>query len=224
MIPRLVAAVSLAIAIAGPVAGSVVTEADGQFSKHWKDPTVIGPGVDTILGTAEKQNGHEFLALTGLASGAQTLSFEFTAPSWALMSDSYSAGGQILWSTDPFRSNWDGAGVGSYQLSRWTPRTALDLVLGEGFTGTLYLGIYFTHGKDVAWRLSAPSAAARGGQPEAAAVVPLNATAGYALAGLALLATLGLWGRSRREDRRGGLRTEEQGSPTTLRLSRPLPA
>ena len=121
MFSRLLRIVSLAALVAGaglPAAASVVTEADGQFSRHWKSPTEIGFGADSILGTAEKQNAHEFVVLTDLSSGAQTLSFEFTAPDWALTSDSYSAGGQILWSTQPFRHAWDGSRVGLFQLDR----------------------------------------------------------------------------------------------------------
>jgi hypothetical protein len=202
MILRLLSALLPALALALPATASVVTEADAQFSRHWHSPTVIGAGVDTILGTAEKQNAHEFLALTGLAAGAQTLSFAFTAPASALSSDSYSAGGQVLWSTGAFRHAWDGTGAGSFQLDRWTPDGAIDLILGDDFAGTLYLGIYVTHGRDVSWSLSAPSAA-----PVAAAdvaVVPLHAGAGYFAAGLSMLAALGLWGEARRRSAAGG--------------------
>jgi hypothetical protein len=162
---------------------------------------VVGPDVETILGVAEKQNGHEFLALTGLAAGAQTLSFAFTAPAWALISDSYSAGGEVLWSTGKFRHAWDGTGAGSFQLSRWTPERSLDLALGDDFAGTLYLGIYFTHGRDVSWSLSAPSRALRAEEP--AAVVPLGAAAGYSLAGFSMLAALGLRGGVQRRPAAG---------------------
>lgn len=225
MIFRVLAAFLLAVAIAAPAAGSVVTEDEGQFSRHWKEPTVIGPGVDTILGTAEKQNGHEFLALTGLAKGAQTLRFVFSAPASALTSDSYSAGGQVFWSAGPFGYAWDGTGAGTFQLSRWTPEQALELVLGPDFAGVLHLGIYFTHGRDVAWTLSLPSAPAPVAEdPLGTSVVPLSAAAGYWLAGMSLLAALGLRGEGKRRGQRRAVRAEEQGSPTALALSRPLPA
>jgi hypothetical protein len=203
MILRLLSSLSLAVALAAPAAASVVTEADGQFSKHWHSPTVIGLGVDTILGTAEKQNGHEFLALTGLAAGAQTLSFAFTAPASALTSDSYSAGGQVYWSASAFRHAWDGTGAGSFQLGRWTPEAALELLLGDDFAGTLYLGIYFTHGRDVSWSLSAPGPVRAAEPGEGAAVVPLNAAAGYSFAGFSMLAALGFWGGSQRRSAAG---------------------
>ncbi len=99
MFSRHFLAASLAVTLlasTGPTAAAVVTEEEGQFSRHWKFPTEIGFGVDTILGTAEKQNAHEFIVLTHLVPGAQTLTFDFTAPDWALGPDSYSAGGQVL--------------------------------------------------------------------------------------------------------------------------------
>ena len=198
MIPRLLSALSLVLALAAPAAASVVTEADGQFSRHWKTPTAIGPGVDTILGTAERQNGHEFLALTGLTPGAQILSFVFTAPAWALSQDSYSAGGQVLWKDRPFQHGWDGISAGSFQLSRWTPESALEIILGEDFQGPLQLGIYFTHGRDVSWSVAAGTALRSAQAPSVAAAVPLPASVAYSLGGLSMLAALGLWGGSRR--------------------------
>lgn len=193
MIPRLASALTLALALAAPAAASVVTEADGQFSRHWKDPTLIGAGVDTILGTAEKQNAHEFLALTGLKPGAQTLTFSFNAPDSALSQDSYSAGGQVLWQAGPFQHAWAGTSAGSFQLSRWTPESALEIVLGEDFEGPLHLGIYVTHGRDVSWSLvtAAADTAPVGGLP----AVPLPASALFVLGGLSMLAGFGLWRR-----------------------------
>jgi hypothetical protein len=225
MIFRLLSALSLAFALVSPAAASVLTEAGGQFSKHWHSPTVVGPDVETILGVAEKQNGHEFLALTGLATGDQTLRFVFSAPASALTSDSYSAGGQVFWSAGPFGYAWDGTGAGTFQLSRWTPEQALELVLGPDFAGVLHLGIYFTHGRDVAWTVSLPSAPASVAEdPLGTSVVPLSAAAGYWLAGMSLLAALGLRGEGKRRGQRRAVRAEEQGSPTALALSRPLPA
>ena len=83
MFSRLLRIASFAALVVGaglPAAASVITADDGEFSRHWKRPTEIGFGADTILGMAEKQNGHEFIVLTGLSAGAQTLTFDFTAP------------------------------------------------------------------------------------------------------------------------------------------------
>lgn len=192
MFLRFLTGLLLALAAATPAAATVITESDAQFSRHWHSPTSIGSDVDLILGTAEKQNAHEFLALTGLATGAQTLSFVFEAPEWARTSYSYSAGGQVLWSTNPFRYAWDGAAVGTFQLSRWSPFGTLDLVLGDDFAGSLYLGFYITHGSDVSWSLSAPSARAPATE---AAPVPLPASAGFVLGGFIML---GLFSLARR--------------------------
>lgn len=188
MISRFLSALSLALAFTVPAAASVVTEADGQFSRHWKSPTLIAPGTATILGTAEKQNAHEFLLLTGLLPGAQMMSFVFDAPDWALFSDSYSAGGQVLFSTSPFRHQWDGTGAGTFQLGRWTPKHAFDLVLGDDFAGDLYLGIYFTHGRDVTWSLSTGVGSKSASD---VAVVPLPSAAALAFGGLSMLFVVG---------------------------------
>ena len=201
MVSRLLRIAALAAALAaGPAltaSAAVVTEADGQFSRDWRAPTAIGLGADTILGTAEMQNGHEYLVLTGLPSGAQSLTFTFNAPAWALGSGSYSAGGQILWSQDAPRWDWYGTGAGSYQLSRWTPQQTLTLNLGAGFAGPLYLGIFFTHGSDVAWSLSAPTNAAPEAPAAQPAAVPLPASALQILAAMMFLGALGAGGRVR---------------------------
>jgi hypothetical protein len=194
MLARLILIASLAasaVAAVLPAAASTITEDDVQFSRHWKNPTEIGFGADTILGTAEKQNGHEFIVLTGLTPGAQTLEFAFAVPDWALSSDSFSAGGQVLWSEDPFRHAWDGTFAGSFQLGRWSPRGTLSLALGEEFSGPLYLGIYFTHGSDVTWSLSAPGNAADNQLVDAPSSVPLPAAMWPMLGGMAVLAALG---------------------------------
>lgn len=193
--PRLLRIASLAAALTGaalPAAASVLSEADAPFSRSWSQPTEIGQGADAILGTAEVQNGHEFIVLTGLRAGGQTLSFTFETPDWALSSDSYSAGGQILWSTDPFRWAWDGTSAGAFQLDRWTTERTVDVILGDDFAGPLYLGVFLTHGSDVAWNAFAPgNAAIPTPAMPAPGVVPLPAGMWLMIAALALLVGLG---------------------------------
>ncbi len=149
------ALISLMLAVM-PASASVISEDDAQFSRHWKSPTQIGFGYDTVIGTAERQNSHEFIAFTSLAQGAQVLSFVFTIPDYARTSDRYSGGGVVFWSADPFRHAWDGENAGSFQLGRWTPSQTVEILLGDDFRGSLNVGVYFTHGSDVAWQLSAP--------------------------------------------------------------------
>lgn len=197
MILRLFSVLSIAAAFAMPAAASVLSEADGQFSRHWMRPTEVAAGIDTILGTAEKQNAHEFLLLTGLRPGAQTLNFSFQAPDWALDTYSFSAGGLVMWTTNPFKHAWDGIGLDAFQLSPWAPEAPVELVLGDDFEGPLYLGIYLTHGRDVTWSISTSPADAWAKAPEASPV-PLSAAAGYGLAGCAMLAAFGIRDSSRR--------------------------
>ena len=223
MISRLarIALLALAAACTGAAASaSIVTEGGGQFSRDWRSPTGIGFGADTVLGTAERQNGHEFLFFSSLGAGAQTLEFAFTAPAWALSSDSYSAGGQILWRTDAFRWAWDGTGAGSFQLGRWTPQQTLRLSFGDDFKGgPLYLGIYFTHGQDVSWSLSAPG---NGAPPAVDAPAPVPLPAGLGPLGGRPLDSRGSGsGAAARRLIGAGCGRKSPGSPTKHALSRP---
>ncbi len=209
---RLVLVCSFLLSLAGataPSVASVITEEDAQFSRHWKSPTEIGFGYDTVLGTAEKQNAHEFIAFSALAQGAQVLSFEFTIPDDALLSDSYSGGGKVFWSSTPFRHAWDGEIAGSFQLDRWSPSATVDVLLSDEFDGSLYLGVYFTHGRDVRWQLSVPGNVVpavenpeslnnlvlieqAGAASPAPAPVPLPAGVWFMLGGMSLLGGLSL--------------------------------
>lgn len=181
-----VVVVASVLAVALSAAASVVTEADGAFSRQWKRPTEIGFGADTILGIAERQNQHEFIVLSALPAGAQSLTFDFTAPDSALSSYSYSAGGQVLWSTEPFRHAWDGQRAGAFQLSRSTPSQSLEIALDRTVSGPVYLGVYFTHGRDVSWQLSAPGN--RAAASPVLAPIPVPAAAVLLLGGLATFA------------------------------------
>ena len=174
---------------------ATLTEADmpgGAFSGAWNAPTEIGAGIDTVAGTG-KGNAFDNFVFTALPAGRQTLSFAFQAPS-AGFDSSYSAGGQVLYGTEPFRWGWDGTYLASgVQLGAWQPQQTLDLELGDDFTGKLFLALNFTHG-DLRYTISAPSNAAAAGPGEAA---PVPLPAGLLLIGSAV-AALGVAGYRRR--------------------------
>ncbi len=174
--PGLLAA-GLAALPAGAATISELALPGADFSNSWAAPTVIGTGFDQVQGTGGANN-YDILAFTGMAAGAQTVSLTFAAPSgidW-----SYAAGGNVLYSTQPFRWGWDGMTAGVVSLGYANPSQTISLALGPSFGGTLYLGLYFTYGQDLGYTVSLPGNAA---PPPA---VPLPASAwllGAALAG-----------------------------------------
>ncbi|MFZ1663205.1 MAG: hypothetical protein WAT77_14735, partial [Paracoccaceae bacterium] len=93
------AAVALAAVLAQPALSATLNEASlpaGSFSSAWSNPTIIANGYDTITGTGAG-NQFDIFAFTGLTAGAQSLTFNFAAPSG--ISWSYAAGGNLLFST-----------------------------------------------------------------------------------------------------------------------------
>lgn len=175
--------------LAAPVSAATVTES-ADFSNDWYTPSVIAGGTTAIHGTSDNL---DVLRLDGLAAGAQSLHFTFSAAAFYSSGD-YTAGGDILTSTSPFRYEWDYSGRTSYQVSynSWnvgTPwfgetgskTTAFDVTLGSGFAGgSLYLAIVpWTGGKALSYDVSYTSA------PAALAAVPVPAS-GLLLGGLAL--------------------------------------
>lgn len=176
-----------------PAGAATITELSlpgGDFSNSWSAPSLIGPGFDLVQGTGGANN-YDILAFTGMAPGAQTVTLTFAAPSgigW-----SYAAGGNLLYSTQPFRWAWDGATAGVVSIGYANPSQTLSLALGPGFGGTLYLGLYFTYGQNLGYTVSLPGNAA---PPPA---VPLPATAWLLASVLAAGATA-----ARRVKRRAG--------------------
>lgn len=159
----------------------------GAFSSDWSSPTEVGAGVTGIAGTGNEAQPDIF-RFTALPSGPQTISLAFTAP--AGIDPSYSAGGSVRYAYEPFRWEWDGVEAGWVEIGDWKPTQLVTLALGDGFAGSLYLGLYFTHGSDLAYTVSAPSNAGP-------APVPLPA--GVLLIGSALgaIGLVGMRGRGR---------------------------
>lgn len=182
-------AAGLAALPAGAATVSELSFPGGDFSDSFSAPSMIGAGIDLVQGTGAANN-YDILAVTGMMPGAQTVTLGFSAPSgigW-----SYAAGGNVLYSTRPFQWAWDGTTAGVVSIGYANPTQSLTLALGPGFTGTLYLGLYFTYGQDLGYTVSLPGNAA---PPPA---VPLPASAWLLAGGLALGAGL------RRAKRRAG--------------------
>lgn len=158
LLSRVAASVVLMLNWSAPAGAVTIQESSvpgGDFSNAWATPSVIGNGFDLVQGTGAGNN-YDILALTGMTPGAQSVTLTFAAPSgidW-----SYAAGGSLLYSTTPFRWGWgwDGTNFGSVFLSYLTPVQTVTLDLDQSFGGTLYLGLYFTFGQDIGYRISLP--------------------------------------------------------------------
>lgn len=180
---------------------ATLNEADlkgGDFPGLWSAPTAIGAGPVTISGTWSGHNDYDILVLTGLAPGAQKLTFTF-APIGPT-TDSFAAGGVVKYKTSAFDWAWDGTTLGQVDLKHKAKGKDADqvqswvLTLADSFAGPLYLGLYGTHGA-LAWTIEAPgNAAAVLAPPALPAAVPVPA--GLLLLGSAL-AGLAFWRRRR---------------------------
>ena len=173
-------AVVAAVLVAGAAPAATLSEADmpgGAFAGSWASPTEVGAGITAVSGTGS-QNSFDNFVFTGLPTGAQQITLDFTAP--AGIGDSYSAGGSILYSFQPFRYGWDGATLGTVHIAPSSPSKSLVLALGDGFAGPLYLALNFTYGANLAYNIGAPS--------NAATVAPIPLPAGFLLIGSALAA------------------------------------
>ena len=169
---------SVLLTAAAPVTGATISEGSfpgGDFGDAYNVPTLIGNGYDTVTGTTDGGfvDNIDIFAFTGLAAGAQSLTFTFTAPSG--IGYSFASGGSIYYSTQPFQWNWDGTYGGTFNLGYFTPTSTTSFSLGSGFAGTLYVGLY-GWGSPVSYSISVPG--------NAPAPVPLPAPAALLLAGL----------------------------------------
>lgn len=187
-----VLAAGLGLAMTSAAAAATLNETDlGDFSGTFSAPTVIANGATTVNGVWADGNDDDLLALTGLQSGAQsvTLSFAPLAPigdtDW-----SFSAGGTVTYKTSPFQySAWEGTTLADVSIQHWNRNSVFDytITLGDDFAGALYLGLFGTFGT-LKYSISVPGNAAvlppDAGPP---AAVPLPATAPFLLAGLGAL-------------------------------------
>lgn len=198
---RSCAASAVAFTLLGAASASASTLLEsslpgGDFSGDWTNFTFVDQGVTTISGTWSGSNDYDFIAFTGLATGAQTITLTFTPI--APLLDSFSGGGTVMWKDSALKwSAWEGSTLGAINLvaGSMDPQT-LVLSLGASFAGTLFLQLYGTNSSPVAYNISAPGNAAEAAVPIGA--VPLPAAAPLMVAGLAGLAGLGALRRRRR--------------------------
>lgn len=132
--------------------GASVSEADfgGDFSGDWKNPTMISSGNTQISGVWSGGNDYDLIGFTGLAQGVQSLVFEFTPLTPIGDKDySFSAGGELKYQFyKPEYSAWEGETFGKVKMTYSNRKESFiyTLALDEDFAGTLYLGLYNTHG------------------------------------------------------------------------------
>ena len=199
----LTVAAAAALALGAPAAASTVHEGDlagGSFSRSHASPTELAAGVTGVTGTG-RASRDDFFVFTGLPTGAQTLTFTFSAEGG--VNNSFSAGGHILTSFRPFRWEWDGTDHGSFGLNRHKRTDTVTVRLGDGFAGTLFVGLYFTHGPTISYTVGTDAtfpatqetAQTLPAETDAIGVVPLPG------AGLMLLTALGAAGLAARRRR-----------------------
>lgn len=126
----------------------------GAYSNNWRNPTPVGPGYAGVEGTGGWPNSLYFV-FTDLPDGIQTLEFEFSYPEG--VAPIYWAGGTVIAREAPFRWAWDGTRVGDFQINPIQRTMTLSMTTGAGFQGTLYVGLLFTYGSQVGFRINVPS-------------------------------------------------------------------
>lgn len=187
------AVIGAGLLLAAGASAATVHETDaGDFSGNWKSPTVIGAGTSAISGSWGGGNDYDLLALM-LPTGAQTLTFTFSAP--GPVDYSFAAGGTLLYKESPFQySAWEGTNFGNVAFSYGNAGDKVfTLTLGSSFGGTLYLGLFGTYGT-LNYNITANAVSEP--EPETPAAVPLPA--GALLLGSGLAAA-GVFGAKRRK-------------------------
>lgn len=129
----------------------------GGFSSVHDSPSPV-PGGNTVVTGSGSQNDPDYLVLPDLPPGAQTITLTFEAPGGVF--PGYVSGGEVRFKTSPFLHAWDGSRAGRFVVNFGQPLRTVTITLGAGFTGPLYIAIYFTHGQTVAYTIGAPSNAA----------------------------------------------------------------
>lgn len=140
----------------------------GEFSADHAAPTRVPAGAGRVIGTGGI--GSDDYLVLDLPPGPHTIALEFRAPED--IGYSYSAGGVVLFDTQPFAYEWAGTQLPTpIRLDHRRRQQSMTITLPESFGGRLFLALNFTHGEDIAYALSVP------------ANVPVLTTVGTVLAG-----------------------------------------
>jgi hypothetical protein len=149
------AGVAVAVLAAGISAAGAATldEADlpgGEFSADHRAPTRVPAGIERVRGTGGI--GSDDYLLFDLPPGARSLVLDFRAPEG--IGYSYSAGGVVLFDTEPFAYEWAGTQLPvPIRLDHRRRRQSMTIALPDAFGGRLYLALNFTHGEGIAYSL-----------------------------------------------------------------------
>lgn len=136
--------------MAGAAMAATVSESDfgGDYSGNWRDTTVITGSPSVITGDWSYQNDYDFLTLTGLKPGQQSISITFSVPDGVTPGYSFSAGGNVTTKTSAYQyGDWEGTWTGNVNIQYWDQS---DDVISFDFeasdNGLLNIGLYGTYG------------------------------------------------------------------------------
>lgn len=183
---------TLALAVSSQAATLTESDVNGGFSNDFRNPTVVGPGIDLITGGLSTGGGgsvadeFDFLQFTNLQPGAQTVSFTFSLAVPSGFTGFIGAGGTVRVKTDPFEfSAFEGTAqqfqlsFNSFNPAGSTPTQTLSFDLGSSFAGPeLFVNVRTTNAtQPFSFGVAVPG--------NAIAPVPLPATGWLMMFGLA---------------------------------------
>lgn len=189
---------AIGVVLAGMSVAATVSEADfgGDFSDDWRHSSEISSRPTLITGRWSGRGDADYLSITGLAAGAQTLDITFSAPDRGASERSFAAAGAVLHVTGPYRNGaWRDMGIAWPRLSYWDPKEHLiQHRFTAGRDGRLRLGLYGLRGtmtyriSGLTYATAAAAAAVAVATPPAISPVPVPTAAWFLITGLGALA------------------------------------
>ncbi|MEM9044304.1 MAG: VPLPA-CTERM sorting domain-containing protein [Pseudomonadota bacterium] len=136
-----------------PVAAVTFNEADldgGDLSDNFQNPTVIGPGFDSVTAIRNGSEQFDFFVFTNLPTGSQQIDFQIVPNTPVGDTEfSFNAGGNPRVSFDPFQFEFDGDSLGNAQIVFNDQEETLSFLTPEDFEGVLYVSFNFTNGTNI---------------------------------------------------------------------------